>query len=84
MTSSPAEPEPLTAYLEALEAHLTRLRGREHVLSPPDFGLARTWHQAGVPLALVLSALDAAAAADRALSLAGVRREVESAFRSRA
>lgn len=54
-------PDPaLVAYVEAIEAHLGRLRGAEHVLTPRDFALARSWHGAGVALADLLAALDAA------------------------
>lgn len=44
----------------ALERHFSARRGAEHVLSPPDFALAREWHGAGVPLAAALAAIDQA------------------------
>ena len=61
MSDGPAERDAgLEAFVEAIEAALRSRRGREHVLSPRDFALARGWHEAGVPLATVLVAIDAA------------------------
>ena len=64
--------------MEAIEAQLRARRGAEHVLSPRDFALARTWHEAGVPLATVLVGIDRAfdSAADVS-SLAFCRGRVE-------
>ncbi len=68
----------LEAFVQAIEATLRAHRGREHVLSPRDFALVRGWHEAGVPLATVLVAIDAAFVADPATaSLAPCRRRVE-------
>jgi hypothetical protein len=67
----------LRAFVEAIELHLGRLRGREVVLSPPDFALARAWHAAGIDLARVLAALDDHAARHPTVSLSAVRRSVE-------
>lgn len=67
----------LRAYVEALESHLGRLRGREVVLSPPEFALARAWHGVGIDLARVLAALDSHAATHPSVSLSAVRRSVE-------
>jgi hypothetical protein len=50
----------LEAYVESIEKHLRARRGVDHVLSPRDFGLARSWHQAGLPLATVLVGIDRA------------------------
>jgi hypothetical protein len=70
--------EGLEAFVEAIEATLRTRRGKEHVLSPRDFALARGWHEAGVPLATVLVAIDAAFERDPATaSLASCRRRVE-------
>ena len=68
----------LEAYAEAIEAHLRARRGAEHILSPHDFALARSWHHAGVPLATVLVGIDRAfdAGAD-VTSLAFCRRRIE-------
>jgi hypothetical protein len=68
----------LEAYVEAIEAHLRARRGVDHVLSPRDFGLARSWHGSGVPLATVLVGIDRAfdAGAD-VTSLGFCRRRVE-------
>ena len=76
------EPPPHDAELEAfagaIEAALRARRGREHVLSPRDFALVRRWHEAGVSLATVLVAIDAAFERDpRTASLALCRRRVE-------
>jgi len=67
----------LLAYVEAIETHLSRLRGRDHMLLPADFSLARAWHAAGVPLAEVLAALDEASGRGEIRSLRAVRRRVE-------
>ncbi len=48
------------------------------MLSPRDFALARSWHEAGVPLATVLVAIDLAFDTDpKTASLAVLRRRVE-------
>ncbi len=49
----------LQAYIAALEADLTRRRGRAVTLNPPEFALVRGWFAAGVGLGDVLAALDA-------------------------
>jgi hypothetical protein len=68
----------LEAFVEAIEATLCSRRGKEHVLSPRDFALVRGWHEAGVPLATVLVAIDAAFDLDpQTASLALCRRRVE-------
>jgi hypothetical protein len=65
----------LAAYADAVEQRLSIHRGREHVLSPPDFALVRAWRRDGVPLARVLAAIDDAAQNGDALtSLAPLRR----------
>ncbi len=46
------------AYFQAIEERFIRLRGAPLLLSPADWQLARKWHEAGVPLALVLETLD--------------------------
>ncbi len=50
----------LLAYVEAIEAALGRRLGREHLLSPPDFALARAWHRAEVSISNVLAGIDEA------------------------
>ena len=79
MTGEPPERDAsLEAFVEAIEAVLRARRGREHVLSPHDFALARSWHAAGVPLAAVLVGIDAAFESDpQTASLARCRRRVE-------
>ncbi len=69
----------MEAYVDAIEQHLRARRGVDHILTPRDFGLARHWHQAGVPLATVLVGIDLAfEAADQPVtSLAYCRRRVE-------
>jgi hypothetical protein len=68
----------LEAFAAAIEEALRARRGREHVLSPRDFALARGWHEAGVSLATVLVAIDAAFERDPSTaSLALCRRRVE-------
>jgi hypothetical protein len=71
-------PSDLEAYVEAIEAHLRTLRGRDHALSPRDFALAKGWCQAGIPLATVLVAIDRTFEADpQVSSLAYCRHRVE-------
>ena len=79
MSGAPDEGRPvLEAFVEAIEAAMRSRRGKEHVLSPRDFALARGWHEAGVSLATVLVAIDAAFERDpTTASLALVRRRVE-------
>ena len=79
MSDEPAERDAdLEAFVEAVEAALRSRRGKEHVLSPRDFALVRGWHEAGVPLATVLVAIDAAFERDpHTASLAPCRRRVE-------
>jgi hypothetical protein len=68
----------LEAFAGAIEAAFRARWGREHVLSPRDFALARRWHEAQVPLATVLVAIDAAFERDpQTASLALCRRRVE-------
>jgi Arc/MetJ family transcription regulator len=65
-------------YVEAIETHLRARRGTDHILSPADFGLARSWHQAGVPLATVLVGIDRAFERNQNVtSLSYCRRRVE-------
>jgi len=76
-TPPPRDPG-LEAFLEAIEAALRSRRGVDHVLSPREFAIARGWHDAGVPLATVLVAIDLAFEADpSSSSLAFCRRRVE-------
>jgi hypothetical protein len=71
------DPE-LSSYVEAIEAHLGRRRGRDHALSPPDFALARRWLEAGIALGDVIEAIDALVAEGREpTSLALCRRRIE-------
>lgn len=68
----------LEAYVDAIESHLRARRGADHVLSPRDFALARSWHDAGVPLATVLVGIDRAFdSGEDVNSLAFCRRRVE-------
>jgi hypothetical protein len=65
-------------YVAAIETHLRARRGVEHILSPRDFGLARSWYEAGVPLATVLVGMDRAfEQGTNVSSLAFCRRRVE-------
>jgi hypothetical protein len=78
VTDGPGRDEGLEAFAEAVEAALRSHRGKDHALSPRDFALVRGWHEAGVPLATVLVAIDAAFEADPSTaSLAPCRRRVE-------
>jgi len=46
------------AYFQAIEEHFIRLRGAPLLLSPADWQVAQEWRREGLPLELVLSALD--------------------------
>jgi len=71
-------PPDVQGYVEAIEAHLKARRGVDHILSPRDFALARSWHEGGVPLATVLVGMDRAfESAANVTSLAFCRRWVE-------
>jgi len=76
---SEAAPDPaLEAFVAAIEAAFRARRGKEHVLTPRDFAIARGFHEAGVELATVLVAIDAAFERDpQTASLAACRRRVE-------
>ena len=66
------------AYVQAIETHLRARRGMDHMLSPRDFALARSWHGTGVPLATVLIGMDRAfETGANVTSLAYCRRWVE-------
>lgn len=68
----------LEAYVLAIERHLSKHRGAEHVLSPRDFALAKAWHAAALPLATVLVGIDRAFERDGGVtSLLRCRRLVE-------
>jgi hypothetical protein len=74
VTKDPAVEE----YVSAIETHLRARRGVEHILSPRDFALARSWYQSGVPLATVLVGMDRAFEQNTNVSsLAFCRRRVE-------
>lgn len=76
--SDPVREAELDAFVEAIEAAFRTQRGKEHVLGPRDFALARGLHEAGVSLATVLVAIDAAFEADpKTASFASLRRRIE-------
>jgi hypothetical protein len=76
--SEPVRDPELDAFVEAIETSFRTRRGKEHVLAPRDFALARAFHEAGVSLATVLVAIDAAFEHDpRTASLAACRRRIE-------
>jgi hypothetical protein len=71
-------PGDLEAYVLTIERHFRAWRGTDHVLSPRDFALARSWCEAEVPLAHVLVGIDRAFEADPlASSLVFCRRRIE-------
>ena len=76
--SEPVRDPELDAFVEAIETAFRTRRGKEHVLGPRDFALARGFHEAGVSLATVLVAIDAAFEHDPATAgLAACRRRIE-------
>lgn len=48
------------AYFTEIEAHFANRRGTPFVLSGKDWALMKSWHEAGIPLAIVLEAIDTA------------------------
>ena len=77
MSGSDRDPE-LLAFVEAIEAAFRARRGKDQALAPRDFALARGFFDAGVPLATVLVALDAAFERDPGTAtLAALRRRIE-------
>jgi hypothetical protein len=75
------------AYFQAIEERFARLRGAPLVLSPADWQMAAGWRRQGIPLPVVLRALEqvfaTAAARGRrkpVLSLSYCRHEVEAEF----
>jgi len=65
-------------YVSAIETHLRARRGVDHILSPRDFALARSWYESAVPLATVLVGMDRAFEHNPSVSsLAYCRRRVE-------
>jgi hypothetical protein len=74
------EPEDpgLVAYVEAIEAHFRQRRGVDQTLTPRDFALARSFYQAGVPLAAVLLGIDRSFEVEPGVtSLSFCRRRIE-------
>lgn len=68
----------LEAFVVAIERHFSAKRGKQHLLSPRDFALARGWHAAGLPLATVLAGVDRVLARERdVVSLRYCRRSIE-------
>ena len=77
MSEATRDPE-LEGFVEAIEAAFRARRGKDHVLAPRDFALAKGFFEAGVPVATVLVAIDAAFERDpQTATLAVVRRRVE-------
>ena len=78
MTEESGGDREVTAYVEAIEATFRARRGTDHVLTPRDFALAKSWFQAGISLATVLVGVDQAFESEPApSSLAYCRRRVE-------
>lgn len=68
----------LEEFVVGIERHFSAKKGKQHVLSPRDFALAREWHAAGLPLATVLAGVDRVLARERdVVSLRYCRRSVE-------
>ena len=56
--SSTDSPDDDHAFFQAIEERFIHLRGAPLLLSPADWQLARKWRQEGIPLTLVLQALE--------------------------
>ena len=46
-------------YFQEIESRFIARRGTPFVLNPKDYALMKDWHQAGIPLAIVIEAVDA-------------------------
>lgn len=69
--SSTDEPAAEHAYFRAIEDRFIELRGSPLLLSPADWQLARQWHEAGIPLQLVLDVLEQVFAGRKARAVRG-------------
>lgn len=58
MTKSADLPPPPDDYYLEIEAHFAHRRGTPSVFSARDWGLIRDWKEAGIPLPVVLEAID--------------------------
>jgi hypothetical protein len=65
------------AFVDGIEKHFRARRGSEHLLSPRDFNLARSWYELGIPLATVLVGIDRSFEGGDVTSLSYCRRRVE-------
>lgn len=73
----------LVRYVEKIEDHLGRLSGKERVLAPPEFALARQWYRAGIPISWILRCFDDVLVGADTPSLAACRERIESLCRER-
>jgi len=53
-----ADEEP-QSYFQEIEAHFAVRRGTPFIINPKDWALMKKWHDDGVPLAIVIEAIDA-------------------------
>ncbi len=58
MSGTDLEADEAQTYFQAIEAAFVRLRGAPLLLSPTDWQVARRWFEQGVPLDLVVRALE--------------------------
>ncbi|HET7710682.1 MAG TPA: hypothetical protein VFL80_02005 [Thermoanaerobaculia bacterium] len=54
MPSEPVDSE----YFREIEAHFALRRGTPFILSAKDWGLMKKWHEEGIPLSIVIEAID--------------------------
>jgi hypothetical protein len=47
-----------TNYFTEIEAHFVRRRGTPFIVNPKDWALMKKWHEDGIPLPVVIEALD--------------------------
>ncbi len=47
-----------TDYFTEIEAHFARRRGTPFIVNPKDWALMKKWHEDGIPLPVVIEALD--------------------------
>mgnify|MGYP001828945174 FL=1 len=58
MTETDRSPGGVQSYFEAIEETFVRLRGSPLLLSPTDWQVSKEWFEAGIPLDLVVRALE--------------------------
>jgi hypothetical protein len=84
MTAAPPRDRRLRSYVRAVETRFCRHRGTPRIVSPREFSLMLEWFERGIPVSVVVRALDeafASAGPDGIGSLSYLRAPVDRSFR---